>query len=131
MSTCFHNVFFLWDASNGNFFPESDFGKTFEELCRDHIRAFAKGAEDFAFSTKLTERVSIWQAKLAPILEDEERRAAFDIHRYSQELLEAAKQGLQGIKRKSDGSEYVSVVEELHRASSNINQCSPPAIILL
>jgi Condensin II complex subunit CAP-H2 or CNDH2, C-term len=99
---------------------ESNVGKTFEELCRAHIRAFAKGAEDFAFSTKLTERVSIWQAKLAPILEDEEQRAAFDIHRYSQELLETAKQGLQGIKRKSDGSEYVSLVEIFCRSYSKI-----------
>jgi condensin-2 complex subunit H2 len=90
---------------------ESHLGKTFEELCRAHIRAFAKGAEDFAFSTKLTERVSMWQAKLAPILEDEERRATFDIHRYSQDLLETAKQGLQRIKRKSDGSENVRIIE--------------------
>jgi Condensin II complex subunit CAP-H2 or CNDH2, C-term len=53
--------------------------------------------------------VSQWQAKLAPILEEEERRAAFDIHRYSQDLLETAKQRLQGIKRKSDGSEHVRI----------------------
>jgi len=84
-------------------------GQTFEELCRAHIRAFAKGAEDFSISTKLTERVNMWQAKLAPILQDEERRAVFDIHRYSQDLLETAKQGLQRIKRKSDGSEFVRV----------------------
>lgn len=87
---------------------ESNLGKTFEELCRAHIQAFAKGAEDFAFNTKLSDRVNQWQSKLAPILEEEERRAAFDIHRYSEDLLESAKQGLQRIKRKSDGSEHVS-----------------------
>jgi hypothetical protein len=89
---------------------ESNLGKTFEELCRAHIQAFAKGAEDFAFNTKLSDRVSLWQTKLAPILEQEERRASFDIHRYSTDLLESAKQGLQRIKRKSDGSEHVSSV---------------------
>jgi condensin-2 complex subunit H2 len=79
-------------------------GKTFEELCRAHIQAFARGAEDFAFNTKLSERVDKWQSKLVPILEEEERRSVFDIHMYSQRLIDSAKQGLQRVKRKSDGS---------------------------
>lgn len=87
---------------------ESNFGKTFEELCRAHIQAFAKGAEEFAFSTKLTDRVAKWQAKLAPILEEEERRAEFDIQKYSTSLLESAKHGLQRMKRKSDGTEHAA-----------------------
>lgn len=87
---------------------ESNIGKTFEELCRAHIQAFAKGAEDFAINTNLTDRVARWQAKLAPILEEEERRAEFDIHKYSENLLESAKQGLQRMKRKSDGSEHAA-----------------------
>jgi condensin-2 complex subunit H2 len=65
-------------------------GATFEELCRAHIEAFAKGAEKFALNTKLTERVSQWQARLAPILEAEERKAAFDIQYYSEILLESS-----------------------------------------
>lgn len=81
-------------------------GKTFEELCRAHIRAFAKGAEEFAISTQLSVRVDKWQAKLAPILEEEERRSAFDIHIYSQKLIDSAEQGR--LKRKSDGSMQVS-----------------------
>ena len=83
---------------------ETHYGKTFEELCRAHIQAFAKGAEKFALSTKLTERVGKWQAKLAPILEDEERKASFDIHRYSEMLIENAKDSMQLGKRKSDSS---------------------------
>lgn len=79
-------------------------GKTFEDLCRAHIEAFAKGAEKFALSTILTERVSKWQEKLAPILAEEEQRASFDIHRYSEKLIENALEGLQRGKRKSDGS---------------------------
>lgn len=70
--------------------------------------SFAKGAEEFALSTKLTERVGKWQAKLTPILEEEERRSAFDIHQYSQQLLDSAQQGIQRLKRKSDGSQHVS-----------------------
>ncbi|CAJ1893205.1 unnamed protein product [Cylindrotheca closterium] len=81
-------------------------GKSFEELCRAHIQAFAKGAEKYALSTKLIDRVDKWQAKLAPILEDEERRSAFDIHMYSKQLIESAEEGLrkERVKRKSDGS---------------------------
>jgi condensin-2 complex subunit H2 len=83
----------------------SSFGKTFEEICRNHIQAFAKSAEKFALTTKLTERISQWQAHLMPILEEEERKASFDIHLYSEMLLESAIETRQENKRKSmDGS---------------------------
>ena len=78
----------------------SDGGQTFEELCRAHIQAFAKSAEKFALTTKLTERISQWQAHLAPILEEEERKASFDIHRYSEMLLESAMASSEEIKKK-------------------------------
>jgi condensin-2 complex subunit H2 len=85
---------------------ESNIGKTFEELCRAHIQAFAKGAEEYALNTQLTDRVSQWQAKLSPILEEEEKRAEFDIHKYSSRVIEMAQQQMQQFKakRKSDGS---------------------------
>lgn len=93
--------------NNGFNDPEENSpGQTFEELCRAHIRAFAKGAEDFALSTKLTERVGKWQEKLAPILEEEERRSAFDIHQYSQQLIDTAQNRIHRLKRKSDGSQH-------------------------
>jgi hypothetical protein len=38
-------------------------GKLFEDLCRAHIQAFAKGAEEFAFNTHLSARVDKWKAK--------------------------------------------------------------------
>lgn len=81
-------------------------GKTFEELCRAHIQAFAKGAERYAVSTNLSDRVDKWQAKLQPILEEEECRSAFDIHSYSKQLIESTEEGLrkERVKRKSDGS---------------------------
>jgi hypothetical protein len=81
--------------------------KTFEELCRAHIQAFSKGAEDFALNTQLSDRVSRWQAKLAPILEEEERRSQFDIHKYSSLVIETVQQEIQRGKRKSDGSVQV------------------------
>jgi hypothetical protein len=50
--------------------------------------------------------VGQWQARLAPILEEEERKASFDIHRYSEMLIENALGGPQRTKRKSDGSTH-------------------------
>jgi hypothetical protein len=83
----------------------SSFGKTFEEICRAHIQAFAKSAEKFALTTKLTDRISQWQAHLTPILEEEERKASFDIHRYSEMFLETAIETRQENKsRNMDGS---------------------------
>ena len=72
---------------------ESNLGpKTFEELCRAHIEAFAKGAQEYALSSQLTDRVNQWQERLAPILEEEERRAEFDIHAYASRIIELAQQ---------------------------------------
>jgi condensin-2 complex subunit H2 len=91
---------------------ESNIGKTFEELCRAHIQAFAKGAEDYALNTQLTDRVSQWQAKLSPMLEEEEKRAEFDIHKYSSHVIEMAQQQVQNLKskRKSDGFSTIQPV---------------------
>ena len=77
------------------------FGKSFEEICRSHIEAFAKSAEKFALTTKLTDRISQWQAHLSPILEEEERKASFDIHHYSEMFLDSAVETKQEKKRRS------------------------------
>jgi len=61
--------------------------KTFEELCRAHVEAFARGAERYASETHLTKRVGDWQSRLLPILEEEEERPDFDIHRYGERIL--------------------------------------------
>ena len=51
----------------------------------------------------MTERISRWQAHLAPILDEEERKASFDIHRYSEMLLQVANTKLQEKKRRFIG----------------------------
>lgn len=65
--------------------------ETFEALCRAHIKAFAKGAEKYASETQLTRRVGEWQSRLLPILESEEERPEFDIHRYGDRILTRVK----------------------------------------
>lgn len=62
-------------------------GETFEELCRAHLRAFARGAEKYAAETQLSRRVGDWQSRLSPILEEEEKRPEFDIHRYGDRIM--------------------------------------------
>lgn len=86
---------------DGSEVEDSNFGKTFEEICRSHIQAFAKSAEKFALTTKLTDRISQWQAHLSPILEEEERKASFDIHQYSEMFLETAIEVRKESRRKS------------------------------
>jgi condensin-2 complex subunit H2 len=63
--------------------------RTFEELCRAHIKAFARGAEKYASETKLSARVGQWQDKLMPLLDEEEHRPAFDIHEYGNAVIQS------------------------------------------
>ena len=55
--------------------------KSFEELCREHIEATMRQAEDMASDDGVTSRVSVWQTKLEPLMKAEERRETFDIHK--------------------------------------------------
>ena len=116
---CFSHYLLAWIhlLYRLNDYLGSDYSRTFEEICRSHIQAFAKSAEKFALTTKLTDRISHWQSYLSPILEEEERKASFDIHRYSEMFLQSAIETRQENKRKSmDGqneyaSENIDVVE--------------------
>jgi condensin-2 complex subunit H2 len=71
-----------------------DDGKTFEELCRAHIQAFARGAEKYAAETKLSARVEQWQAKLLPILDEEGQRPGFDIYDYGASVVRAMEKSI-------------------------------------
>lgn len=110
------------EDEDGNWGKGSSLGKTFEEICRSHIQAFAKSAEKFALTTKLTERISQWQAHLMPILEEEERKSNFDIHLYSEMLLESAIETRQENKRKSmDGSNENNKQQQFEHSDGNPN----------
>ncbi|KAL7541211.1 hypothetical protein ACHAWF_006876, partial [Thalassiosira exigua] len=65
-------------------------GRTFEDLCRAHLRRFAKRAEAYAAETKLSRRVGRWQEGLVPLLEERERRPEFDIHGCGRGILRTA-----------------------------------------
>jgi hypothetical protein len=74
------------DTHNYNSF-ESDFTTTFENLCRQHISNFMRGANDYARETNLSRRVGEWTSRLEPILQAQEQRPEFDIHCYSDKTL--------------------------------------------
>ena len=74
-------------ADEQNVFTMSEQHKTFEELCREHMKEFVKKAEKYAADTQLSKRVSKWQSQLLPILELEEERPDFDIHKYGQSIM--------------------------------------------
>ena len=75
----------------------------FEALCRAHIKAFAKGAEKYASETNLTQRVSEWQSKLAPILEEEEQRPEFNIHQYGDRVIDVMTKEIEKKQRTNKG----------------------------
>ena len=81
----------------------NDGRKTFEELCRAHLRRFARSAEAFAAESHLTRRVGAWRAGLEPILEAHEGRPEFDIHASGRRILERVERGISARKRTHAG----------------------------
>lgn len=77
-------------------------GKTFEELCRAHIQAFAKGAEAYAAETRLSKRVGDWHDNLIPILENEEHRPEFDIYDYTLRVVSTCENELTELNDEND-----------------------------
>jgi condensin-2 complex subunit H2 len=81
--------------------------QTFEELCRAHLKEFAKGAERFAVETQMSKKVSSWQARLEVILAEEDARREFDINRYGSRVISRAEESLQR-RKSSSGNSMVS-----------------------
>ncbi|KAL3789509.1 hypothetical protein HJC23_009745 [Cyclotella cryptica] len=88
---------------------------TFEELCRAHLRKFAKSAEIYAAETQLTKRVGAWQNGLAPILEEQENRPEFNIHNIGREILQSVENKLAIRKRTVGGAKKL----DTHLTTSN------------
>jgi condensin-2 complex subunit H2 len=87
--------------------------RSFEELCRAHIQAFAKGAERYASETKLSQRVGQWQARLVPLLEEEENRPVFDIYVYGQKVVDTLERVILRSK-----AENLNTTDELQKVVS-------------
>jgi len=74
---------------NSNDENSEDGLKAFEDLCRAHLKEFAKGAAKYSVETQLSKRVAVWQRRLAPILDDEVDRRDFDIYKYEENVLKS------------------------------------------
>ena len=100
----FDEVFSSHDA-NGDVESKQS---TFEELCRAHLRDFAKDAENYAIETGLTKRVSDWQSRLSVILEEEDARPEFNISAYSDRIIAKVDREMKSSrKKKSLGKQKV------------------------
>ena len=95
--------FYVDDCDRRDDYDYHDYTNTFEELCRAHLRKFAKSAEIYAAETQLTKRVGRWQMGLAPLLEVQEDRPEFDIHQVGRQILDRIERGISVRKRTSTG----------------------------
>lgn len=99
-------------------------GATFEELCRAHLRAFAREAEKYASETKLTQRVDQWQQRLQPLLQEEEERPVFDIHEYGNQIITSMETEITRNNRVFDGKQSAVVdFSRVTRHKSNFEVC--------
>lgn len=60
---------------------------TYEDICRQHIESFMKGAEKYVRETDLSKQVNDWQSKLKPLLQEQDERPPFDIQLLGREIL--------------------------------------------
>lgn len=80
-----------WDAPplEDGWAPQPSYEEqSYEELCRSHIEAFINAAAAAQVQSDLAVRVSSWQHKIQPLLEEQDARPAFDIHVYGGQLLD-------------------------------------------
>lgn len=84
----FGGIFSAYSHDDGNV------ERTFEELCREHLKEFAKGAEKYAMESQMSKRVDSWQSKVSIFLQEEEERPEFDIQSYSKQILSNTQQSI-------------------------------------
>jgi len=61
--------------------------KQYEDICRDHLDAYMRSADNYLTETNLTKRVADWQRKLDPLLQEQEMRGPFDIYKYGKQII--------------------------------------------
>lgn len=74
--------------------------KTFEDLCREHVKELAKKAEKYAVETQLSKRVNQWQSQIIPFLALEEKRPDFEIHNHGRSIMKQLVQEQKTTKHK-------------------------------
>ena len=119
--TAIDDVFASFGFNENAYNDDDEFGdsaqQTFEDLCRAHLRKFAKSAEMYAKETQLTKRVGAWQSGLAPLLEEQEERPAFDIHDVGRDILDTMESTLTNVRKRTSTGE-----KKVDKSSSQNNR---------
>jgi len=75
--------------------PESEMPMTaedapmgYEDLCREHVDKFFQASNSYINQSDLSKRVSDWQDRMAPVLNEQDQRPTFDIHIYGEHILD-------------------------------------------
>ena len=85
---------------------------SYSQLCRAHVAAYMRGTHQYAQETNLTRRVTAWEDKLLPVLDDQFRRPQFDIHDCGAQLLDTL--SLEVAKNVNEQSATVEEEEDNH-----------------
>lgn len=80
---------------------------TYEELCKIHIEKHFVDSQKYILETDLTKRVSEWNEKIHPILEEQDKRKAFDIKSYGEEFKESIPE-----EKKEEDIKFEELVKE-------------------
>ncbi|NXG40274.1 CNDH2 protein, partial [Dromaius novaehollandiae] len=59
---------------------------SYEELVRRNVELFIANSQKYAQETVLSRHIREWEEKMGPLLQEQEERAAFDIHGYGDRL---------------------------------------------
>ncbi|XP_014671653.1 PREDICTED: condensin-2 complex subunit H2-like [Priapulus caudatus] len=62
---------------------------SYEELVLKYTEGFLASAKEYTHMTELAKRVSQWEEKILPVLEQEETRGSFDIHKHGSLILDS------------------------------------------
>jgi len=62
-------------------------GRTYEEMVTQVIKEFVQKSQAWAASSDMARKVNAWHEMIGPRLENVEKRAAFDIHKYGSVIL--------------------------------------------
>jgi condensin-2 complex subunit H2 len=77
----------------------------------------------YAKETQLTKRVGAWQTGLAPLLQEQEERPAFDIHDVGRDILDTMESTLTNLRKRTSTGE-----KKIDKSSSQNNRVGFSAI---
>lgn len=63
-----------------------DVMKSYEDLCREHLERYNRSVHN-ANDAQLAKRVQDWQQTVTPLLNEQDKRGAYDIEEYGKKVL--------------------------------------------